>query len=66
MQIRALAESHLRVAFLFGGMMEKPLSVASNPVKSQKWDEITAGRTFRDSELNGFRVSGNRSTARKP
>ena len=31
--------------------MEKPDSVASNPVKSRKWDELTAGRTFRQSDV---------------
>lgn len=31
--------------------IEKPPSVASNPVKSAKWDELTAGRDFQESEV---------------
>lgn len=31
--------------------LEKPPSVAGNPVKSQKWDEITNGRTFQESDI---------------
>lgn len=31
--------------------LEKPSSVASSPVKSAKWDELTAGRDFRESDV---------------
>lgn len=31
--------------------LEKPQKIASNPVKSAKWDEITAGRDFDESHI---------------
>ena len=31
-------------------MLKKPQSVASSPFKSAKWDEITAGRNYRESD----------------
>lgn len=37
-----------------GGRMaklDKPDSIAANPFKSQKWDEVTAGRTFSKSDI---------------
>ena len=30
--------------------VEKPVSVASDPFKSAKWDELTTGRRFKPSE----------------
>ena len=32
-------------------MPKKPISVESSPFKSAKWDEITAGREFQDSDV---------------
>lgn len=32
-------------------MVEKPASIARNPVKSAKWDEITEGRDFQLSDV---------------
>lgn len=32
-------------------MLEKPASVASNPVQSAKWDEITEGRNFTQADV---------------
>lgn len=37
-----------------GGAMaklDKPASIEANPFKSQKWDEVTAGRTFSKSDI---------------
>lgn len=31
--------------------IEKPASVAADPIKSQKWDEVTAGRNFHESDV---------------
>ena len=31
--------------------LEKPASVAMNDVKSAKWDEITAGRSFTQADV---------------
>ncbi len=31
--------------------LKKPLSVSQDAFKSQKWDEITAGRSFRESDI---------------
>lgn len=31
--------------------LDKPVSIAANPFKSQKWDEVTAGRTFSKSDI---------------
>ena len=31
--------------------MDKPASIAANPVKSRKWDELTIGRKFQDSDV---------------
>ena len=30
--------------------LEKPAAVAGDPVKSAKWDELTAGRTFTQAD----------------
>lgn len=32
-------------------MLKKPLSISSDPFKSEKWDEITKGRTFSESDI---------------
>lgn len=32
-------------------MLEKPPSIANDPFKSAKWDEITAGRKFEESDV---------------
>lgn len=33
------------------GRVEKPASVAQDPFKSAKWDELTAGRSFEDRHI---------------
>lgn len=30
--------------------VSKPLSIAADPVKSRKWDEVTSGRDFQESD----------------
>lgn len=32
-------------------MLKKPESIKNDPFKSQKWDEITKGRNFSDSDI---------------
>jgi phage terminase small subunit len=32
-------------------MVDKPASIAASTVKSRKWDELTAGRKFQDSDM---------------
>lgn len=31
--------------------LEKPSAIAANPIKSQKWDELTRGRSFQDKDI---------------